>query len=137
MESSNVGSLLPADTASAAILVVDDDEFIREALCEALEVEGYRVTVAGNGAEALAKLGADLPNVILLDLMMPVMNGWQFRERQLADPRLSPIPVIVLSAHGHGAQAAAVLSSAAFLAKPFSLDHLLEAVETAVGCSSP
>jgi len=81
-------------------LVVDDDLGCREILSEFLRIWGYEVESAGNGKEALAKLASgDLhPSVIVLDLMMPVMNGWEFREEQIRDPRLAEIPVVVVSA---------------------------------------
>src|SRR5690349_16993945 len=81
------------------VLVVDDDADIRETVSLILEDEGYEVQSAQDGAAALGVLRAGpLPDVILLDLMMPVMNGWQFREQQTRDPRLAAIPVVVLSA---------------------------------------
>src|SRR5512132_4356371 len=81
------------------ILIVEDDVDVRDALMQVLEFEGYRVTGASNGEEALAALRAGgRPSLILLDLMMPVMNGSQFRAAQLADRALAAIPVIVLSA---------------------------------------
>src|SRR3954470_12387725 len=82
------------------VLVVDDDPDIRESVRLVLEDEGYEVEEAADGAAALALLRAATtrPDVILLDLMMPVMNGWQFRAAQLADDDLADIPVIVLSA---------------------------------------
>jgi CheY-like chemotaxis protein len=114
----------------AHILVVEDDFAIRETVTEVLEGEGFRVTCASNGAEALLRLQeTDVPpGLILLDLMMPVMDGWEFRLAQRRDPRLCDIPVIVLSA-GAGMEARlASLSPDAFLPKPFELDHLLHTV---------
>ena len=86
---------------SKKILLVEDDDDLRDAVAESLEVEGHRVESAMNGADALAKLNAGArPDVILLDLMMPVMDGWQFRAAQLADPKHADIPVIVITAAG-------------------------------------
>src|SRR5919206_1695644 len=83
------------------VLVVEDDFAIRETLRELLEDEGYRVAWAANGKEALARLHERAPRVILLDLMMPVMDGWEFRVAQQRDPALASIPVVVISAdHG-------------------------------------
>ena len=80
------------------VLVVEDDRAVREALSALLEVEGYSVVAAANGEEALHHLQDGLrPSVILLDLMMPVMDGFEFRRRQLTDLRFSRIPVIVVS----------------------------------------
>ena len=82
---------------SRGILLVEDDEDIRETLREFLEDEGYEVTAASNGQEALDRLqpSADLPCFVLLDLMMPVMDGWTFLERIASDSRLARLPVIV------------------------------------------
>ena len=83
------------------ILVVDDDASIRAAMRELLETEGYDVTEAANGLAALGKLRAGLrPAVILLDLMMPVMDGWDLRTEQLRDPELAAIPVLIVTAAG-------------------------------------
>jgi CheY-like chemotaxis protein len=111
------------------ILLVEDDFSIRETIAELLEDEGFRVTCAANGAEALARLETgEEPQLILLDLMMPVMDGSEFRRAQLGDPRISEIPVVVLSA-SHGAdRRAATLDAEAFLAKPFEVQSLLETV---------
>ena len=114
----------------AHILLVEDDFAIRETVAEVLVGEGFQVTCAANGAEALRRLdeAADQPALILLDLMMPVMDGWEFRHAQRRDPRIAGIPVIVLSA-GAGLEArVSGLAPAAFLPKPFELDHLLHAV---------
>ena len=83
----------------AGILLIDDDPDTREQLAEILREAGYLVATARNGLEGLEKLKTDYaPCVILLDLMMPVMNGWQFRAKQLSEPELAQLPVIVLSA---------------------------------------
>ena len=85
-----------------SILIVEDDSDLREALSEVLRDEGYSVESAADGREALDRLRRDLrPSLILLDLTMPVMNGWQFRAEQRRDPALSEIPVVVLSAGDH------------------------------------
>lgn len=85
--------------AGATILLVDDNSDILEVIRVILELEGYRVATASNGAEALARLHEGLdPQLIILDLTMPVMDGWEFRDRQLADPALRDIPTIIYSA---------------------------------------
>ena len=85
----------------ARILIVEDDPDTREMLERFLQLEGFEVRTAANGQIALQALQADSAlNVILLDLMMPVMNGWQFRQAQAMDPKLSRIPVVVVSAAG-------------------------------------
>jgi CheY-like chemotaxis protein len=84
------------------ILLVEDEPEVREVITAVLETEGYRVRSASNGLEALDILRGGLrPCMIVLDLMMPVMDGWQFRAEQLCDPELLKIPTIVYSALGH------------------------------------
>ena len=111
-------------------MIVEDDRDVREAIAEALSDHGHTVIEAGNGAEALRALrdGRPPPELILLDIMMPVMDGWQFRAEQVKDPVLAPIPVIVLSAHAAGADAASDMAVTAFLKKPVRLDALLDAI---------
>lgn len=112
------------------ILVVDDDTDIRDLLADVLTDEGYGVTCAQQGLEALTLLQQGLrPCVILLDLMMPVMNGWQFRAQQQQDPSLAAIPVVVLSAHANLSQEASALQANASLPKPLHFDDLLTKVQ--------
>lgn len=108
-------------SAAGQVLVVDDEPSIREALAGILEEEGYSVTTAANGQEALAMVRARRPRVILLDLMMPVMNGWELTERLREDPALRSIPVCVLSAYADRAPAGV----AAVLRKPLEIEWLL------------
>jgi two-component system response regulator MprA len=96
-------------------------------LSEVLESEGYRVTGARNGLEALGRLrGGARPSVILLDLMMPIMNGWQFRYEQRQDSDLSKIPVIVVSAKSDSQQHALWLEADGYISKPIDLNVLLD-----------
>jgi CheY-like chemotaxis protein len=115
-------------TSGRHILLVEDDVAIRETVADVLECEGFAVTCAANGEEALRRLGdgSSRPGVILLDLMMPVMDGWAFRSAQRSDPRISGIPVVVLSAGAEGSLAS--LAPDAYLPKPFELDRLLDVV---------
>lgn len=83
---------------SNEILVIDDDEGIREALQLTLEMEGYTVFTAANGKVGLEFLSSQMPRLILLDLMMPVMNGWAFLEAVEKDPVLATIPIVVMTA---------------------------------------
>lgn len=112
------------------VLVVDDDDFIRGSLTEALGDEGYEIRGAAHGQEALAVLTDWRPDVILLDLMMPVMDGWTFRTEQQKDPAHAQIPVIVLSATRDLRQHAESLNAAAAFLKPFDLNELLATIET-------
>ncbi len=109
--------------APTDVLVIEDDPLIRDGVAELLRDDGYEVRTAVNGAEALASLrSAPLPDVILLDLMMPVMDGWQFRVEQKKDAQLARIPVIAMSA-SRTSQAAAI-DAAAFVAKPLRIPEL-------------
>jgi two-component system response regulator MprA len=112
------------------VMVVEDDEAIRECVREILEGEGYRVQTAAEGRDALAKLraGAARPFVILLDLRMPGMDGGAFRDAQATDPALGDIPVVVLSADTNSDEKATALRAAGHLKKPLSLDALLHVV---------
>ncbi len=109
---------------AGCILVVDDERDLRDTIAEVLSDEGYDVEEAGDGAEALTKARQVHPALVLLDLMMPGMNGWEFRTRQRGDPDLAAIPVIVVSALGK----VPGVDAAAYLQKPFELDDLLNAV---------
>ena len=109
--------------------MVEDDEVVRGTLVEALAMEEYDVRAAENGSVALAVLESWRPDLILLDLMMPVMDGWTFREEQRRRPDLGDIPVVVLSASRELPRAREVMAPRAAMAKPFELDELLETVE--------
>jgi CheY-like chemotaxis protein len=114
-------------TTPRRVLVVEDDGLIRESLVEALEEHGYQVTGVGNGREALDALATSpRPDVILLDLMMPVMDGRSFRDEQLRDPALAAIPVVVLSAASDVLRAGAEMRAAGVLRKPVTLRALLD-----------
>jgi CheY-like chemotaxis protein len=118
----------------APVLVVDDEPDVREATVALFEGEGYQTVAANNGRVAydLLKTGSVRPCIIVLDLMMPVMNGWDFRAAQMCDPSLAKIPVIVLSAAGRSDVAAAAqsLRAVAGIEKPADSDELLRLVET-------
>ena len=110
------------------ILVVDDDPDIREGLAEVLKSEGYSVRTAADGADALRQIRARRVDLIVLDLMMPVMDGWQFRRAQRHERAIANIPVIVVTASG-----AQVADADAVLRKPFELSDLLREVNERCG----
>ncbi|HET9598138.1 MAG TPA: response regulator [Anaeromyxobacteraceae bacterium] len=107
--------------APRRVLVVDDDPDIRSLISEMLSATGYEVSTAQHGREALELLRAQPFGLVVLDLMMPVMTGWEFREAQLRDPEIAGVPVVVVSA----ARSPRPVPAAAFLAKPFDVDELL------------
>ncbi|RKG92865.1 response regulator [Corallococcus terminator] len=111
------------------ILVVEDDFYIRESLRELLEDEGHTVVCAEHGAQALALLETlrPSPDLILLDLMMPVKDGFQFRAEQRADTRFAHIPVVVMSADPQLDSRREVLAARSYLRKPVDIDQLLAA----------
>jgi CheY-like chemotaxis protein len=111
------------------VLVVDDDRDIRDSLVEVLEDQGYNALGAANGREALEvmRTALELPCVILLDLMMPVMDGWEFRAAQLENPAWLQVPVIVISAY-NDADAQARALAVEYMRKPLAVRPLLEAV---------
>ena len=110
------------------ILIVEDDADLREMMAQLLSLEGFEAHAVANGREALDYLHnrAERPELILLDLMMPVMDGWEFRREQRNDPNLADVPVIVLSALD--ASRGADIGAIEFLKKPLDFDHLLELV---------
>lgn len=111
-----------------SVMIVEDDRDIRDAMRDALSLLGYNVTLAENGEVALDKLrnANDTPCVILLDLMMPVMDGWEFRRHQAADPRLKDIPIVVISADGRAKKKAQSLAVPQALVKPIEFDDLVQ-----------
>lgn len=118
------------------ILIADDDADLRESLRLLLELHGHSVEEARNGAEALQQLDPSHPPcVIVLDLMMPVMDGWQFRREQLQNPALADIPVLVISAVPSHMQRPGDLGARRVFSKPFDYDDLL--TEVAAICPAP
>jgi CheY-like chemotaxis protein len=115
-----------------AVLIVEDDADLRDMMAQLLSLEGFNAATVSNGREALEYLhDGDRPDVILLDLMMPVMDGWEFRRRQQADPSVAGVPVIVLSALDQSR--AGDVRADAFLKKPLDFDRLLSLVRNYCG----
>jgi len=130
---------MSAPSCPRIVLVVEDDRDVREAIVEVLQDNDYVTRTAANGIEALEQLrepGAK-PCLILLDMMMPLMDGWQFRKEQEADPEIGAIPVVVLSAHTSAREASETMRTAGFLRKPVQLRTLLATVERFCGNSAP
>jgi CheY-like chemotaxis protein len=115
---------------SKRILIVEDDDDLAQSLAEVLAQEGYETTQASNGRDALAQLSSgERPDLILLDMMMPVMNGWEFRQEQRKMQDRSTIPIITITADGDARGKAASIQAAGHLAKPVTIDRLLDEVE--------
>jgi two-component system, chemotaxis family, chemotaxis protein CheY len=123
------------DESAPRVLVVDDDPPLRDLLCEVLAAQGCEARCVGDGRAALELLlaGTWLPDVILLDLVMPIMDGWAFRAVQRAHDALPPIPVIVISTVDGLRRQAEALDAIALVPKPFDIDELLATVRAALG----
>ncbi len=120
---------MQAPTDRAPVLIVEDDPEIRQALCRLLSDEGYEVETASEGEEGLERLRAHpRPCCVVLDLMLPKMDGFEFRVRQMEDPEVASIPVIVLSAGGEVERKVEHLRVAASLTKPPDFEKLLRVV---------
>ena len=109
------------------ILVIDDELMILEILCAFLEGEGWQVTTASNGQEGLERLASVQPAVVVSDVMMPVLDGWELCRRMQADPRYQSIPLVLMSALRTSSSLTGC-SYAALLRKPFELDELLRTI---------
>ncbi len=110
------------------ILLVEDDDDIRDGLQTILEYEGYDIRTAAHGKDALEQLtGSALPDLVLLDLMMPVMSGAELLEMMRRDPRLGTVPVVIVSAWPR--QATSTLGAQGFLQKPIDIEALLDVAQ--------
>jgi two-component system chemotaxis response regulator CheY len=112
---------------AAPILVVDDDPSIRTTVSDVLDLEGYRVVTAANGAEALEQVEQNLPLLVLLDMRMPVMDGWGFA-RAVASRGLK-LPILVMTAADNARAWAEEIGADGYVAKPFDLTDLIAAIE--------
>jgi CheY-like chemotaxis protein len=121
----------PTLRTKATVLLIEDDRDICEIVEQVLADEGYTTVAVSNGVEGLAHLRATAnpPSVILLDLMLPVMDAWQFRAEQRADPKLADIPVVIFSANPLVRQHADSLGAAGVIRKPPDLDELLDILD--------
>lgn len=121
------------ETSKNPVLVVDDDADIRMVLTDVLEAEGFEPFEAENGQQALETLEQiPRPCLVLLDLMMPVMDGWDFLEAWRSEPRSHEVPVVVISA-GYQQQGLPPLDVQAYMTKPFDIDRLVATVTGLVG----
>jgi CheY-like chemotaxis protein len=119
--------------AEGVVLVVEDDESIRNVIVDVLEERGFRVIPANNGAEALACLDRAQPDVMVLDLLMPVMHGWEFMESYAEKTGGQLTPIVVVSVNPVLPRSFDRFGVRKVVAKPFNIDELVEAVEEAAG----
>jgi len=121
----------PAARPRRVVLIVEDDPDALDAITTVLEEAGYDALRAANGLEALGQLGDHKGrcDLILLDLMMPVMNGWDFRRRQRETPAFADIPVLLMSAGAHMATVSGELNAAGYVTKPVEMSDLLAVVQ--------
>jgi CheY-like chemotaxis protein len=119
--------MLQPSVTHCPVLIVEDDDDLREMMAQLLSLEGFQAAAVANGQEALEYLRQETaPDLILLDMMMPVMDGWEFRRRQKSDPTMAEVPVIVLSALDQAR--ITDISAEAILKKPLDFDRLLQLV---------
>jgi DNA-binding response OmpR family regulator len=114
--------------AGKAVLIVEDDDDVRGALAAFLEAEGYRVLEASDGAAGLRELRGGSVCLVLLDLWMPGMNGWEFRAEQVKDATLAAVPVVVITADHAAAKQAVALGVSGSMTKPIEFPELLDYV---------
>ena len=111
------------------ILIVEDEQDLSDLLLDVLETEGHRARTAGNGLEALSRIEERRPQLILLDMMMPVMDGWQFIERLRANEEWTSIPVVVMTAVYDMSSLERKTGAKAILTKPFDIELIVDAVD--------
>jgi len=129
----NIGASAP----QRLLLIVDDDAATRTLLTELFNANGYAVVLAENGEEALKQLLDYAPDLVVLDLQMPVMDGWRFRAAQqlLPNVRVSSVPIVILTGTDNAAKSAETLQAASFIEKPFEPNLVLTAVLKALKTS--
>ena len=118
------------------VLIVEDEDPIREVIADVLQDHGYHTVRAANGADALELLETVRPDVMVLDLLMPVMHGWAFMESYIEKTNGHPIPIVVVSVNPALPRSFNRLGVKDVVAKPFEVDVLLDAVETAAGLNA-
>jgi CheY-like chemotaxis protein len=119
--------------ARPRILIVEDNADVRGLLGFILDRDGWTVEIAANGAEAISSLSESAPDVVLLDLSMPGLDGWGVLDRRAVEPVWRHVPILVMSADQHHAEAVMQRGASAFLAKPFSVDELRAALRRLLG----
>lgn len=112
------------------ILIVEDDTSIRELLVEVLESEGYLVSSSINGADGIKSLESNIPDLILTDVSMPIMDGYTFKRELYYNPKWNKIPVVAMSAQDQAADKLADYGMNSFVKKPLKLEHLLKTLKS-------
>lgn len=123
-------------TSGRTVLIVEDEAVIRELLADLFEERGFHVLLAANGAEALVQLDTSRPNVMVLDLLMPVMHGWAFMESYFEKTGGTPIPIVVVSVNPALPRSFNRFGVRQVIGKPFNVDELAEAVDRAVSIAA-
>jgi two-component system, OmpR family, alkaline phosphatase synthesis response regulator PhoP len=125
------GFKMTENSQKCKVLLVDDDEQILKSLKIYLELENYQVTTAENGREALDKVREDMPEIMVLDIMMPILDGYQVLEKLKEDPETSRLPVIMLTAKGQDIDVLKgyKMGASSYMTKPFNLNELVENIE--------
>src|ERR1700730_18140466 len=127
----------PVRTEAPVVLIVEDEEPIRDVITDVLRDRGFQALPAANGAEALELLDTVRPDVVVLDLLMPVMHGWAFVESYIERTDGRPIPIVVVSVNPALPRSFNRRGVRNIVAKPFDVDELLDAVEQAVETATP
>jgi CheY-like chemotaxis protein len=132
MEGSTAVTPTPGRVSRQLVLVVEDDQVIRQVIGEVLDERGFRVVTAGNGVEALAALDRERPAAVVLDLLMPGMHGWAFMETYFEKTNGAAIPIVVVSVSAVLPRSYDRFGVRRCIGKPFQVDDLVEAVEDAM-----
>jgi CheY-like chemotaxis protein len=125
----------PSQPATALVLVVDDDTDLRQLTASVLACNGYGVVEAGHGREGMTKLVQHTPDLVVLDLNMPVMDGWEFcaEQQRLSEGRLASVPVLLVTGADDASAHTRTLKAVGLVRKPFDPEQLLAAIKTALG----
>jgi two-component system chemotaxis response regulator CheY len=132
MEGSSTGLTAERSDQQQLVLVVEDDQVIRGVIQDILDDRGYRVIAVANGAEALQQFDRELPDAIVLDLLMPVMHGWEFMESYFDKTDGQAVPIVVVSVNPLLPRSFNRFGVTQCVGKPFQVDELVEAVEEAL-----
>ncbi len=124
------GRSLKNKVSGKDVLVVDDEPYLCDLMSDVLEAEGHEVRKASNGLEALEQIRKRKPQLVLLDMMMPVMDGWEFSSKLRSNPEWADIPVVIITADYNVPRKQHATGAKAVITKPFDIDHLADVVRT-------